>query len=98
MCFVFVFFIFMSMVPKVGLLTLVLQSIDAVYREMRVLAANVENATKMDSAYERLMNVAFYLVLGATALPLIGIDPLPIILSLTGLLVTFAFVIGAASR
>ena len=79
-------------------LPLPLQSIDTVYREMRVLAANVENVTKMDSAYERLLNTAFYLLMGVVAFLIIGIDPFPFVLSLLGLLVAFAFVIGTASR
>lgn len=73
------------------------KSCDAVYKEMRFLSSSIHNASQIDRAYERILNFAFYTVLGLVVLAILGISALSFVLSLSSVLVAFAFMIGPAS-
>jgi hypothetical protein len=73
------------------------KSCDAVYKEMRFLSSSIHNASQIDRAYERILNVAFYIVLGIVVFAILGISALSFLLSLSSILVAFAFMIGPAS-
>ena len=68
------------------------------YRDLRVLAANIDNSAAIDKAYEAILNVVFWILLFVMALPIIGIDPFSFILGFSSIILSFAFMIGSASR
>jgi hypothetical protein len=47
------------------------KSVDSVYKELRLLRASVANSSKMDRAFERIINVAFYFVVGCIVLSVV---------------------------
>jgi len=73
------------------------KSVDAVYKEAKLLRASVKNSERVDRAFERVINVGFYTVMFCVTLSQIGFDPLALFLSLSSLIVGFAFMIGAAA-
>ena len=73
------------------------KSIDAVYKELRLLRASVDNSSKIDQAFERIFNVIFYAVVGCVVLGQLGYNPLALFLSISGVVLAFAFMIGTAS-
>jgi hypothetical protein len=73
------------------------KSCDAVYKEMRFLNSSIHNASQIDRAYERILNVAFYALLGIVVFGMLGFSALEFLLSLSAILVAFAFMIGPAS-
>ena len=74
-----------------------LTGIDAVYRKVRLLESSVENHSHVDKSYEKVINFIFYFLMGCVALAIMGMNPLVFILSLSTLLVSFAFMIGSAA-
>lgn len=50
----------------------------------------------MDKAFERILNIIFYFILGCIVLAVVGIDPFIIFASVSGFILGFAFMIGAA--
>ncbi|KAL3903321.1 MAG: hypothetical protein SGARI_005432 [Bacillariaceae sp.] len=73
------------------------RSIDSVYKTLRLLLANISNSSQIDQAYARLVNVVFYVLSGFVILAALGVDINSLFLGLSGLLVSFAFMIGTAS-
>ena len=73
------------------------KSVDTVYKELRLLQASVQNSSKIDQAFERIFNVMFYVVVTCVILSQIGYDPLALFLSISGVVLGFAFMIGSAS-
>ena len=73
------------------------KSVDAIYREFRLLRASVANSSKIDRAFESIFNVLFYAVVLCIILSQIGYDPLALFLSISGVILGFAFMIGSAS-
>lgn len=73
------------------------KAVDGVYRELRLLRASVANSSKIDRAFESIFNVIFYAILGCIILSQIGYDPLALFLSISGVVLGFAFMIGSAS-
>jgi small-conductance mechanosensitive channel len=73
------------------------KSCDAVYKEMRFLSSSINNASQIDRAYEKILNVLFYTLLAIVVFAMLGISALSFILSLSSILVAFAFMIGPAS-
>jgi hypothetical protein len=73
------------------------KSIDTVYKTIRLLRASVRNSMKIDRAFETLFNIAFYTVMTCVILSQIGFDPLALFLSLSSVILAFAFMIGSAS-
>jgi hypothetical protein len=74
-----------------------IKSVDNVYKSMRLLRASIAAAAKIDSAFETMFNVGFYVVMACIALSILGFDPLTLFLSLSGIIVSFAFMIGTAA-
>ena len=73
------------------------KAIDGVYKELRLLRASVANSSKIDRAFESIFNFGFYGVVICIILSQIGYDPLALFLSISGVILGFAFMIGAAS-
>jgi hypothetical protein len=73
------------------------KSVDAVYKELRLLRAAVRNSMKIDRAFERIFDIAFYTVMACFILSQLGFDPLALFLSLSSIMLAFAFMIGSAS-
>jgi hypothetical protein len=74
-----------------------IKSVDNVYKSIRFLRASVAAAAKIDSAFESMFNVAFYVVIACIALAIIGFNPLTLFLSLSGLIVSFSFLLGTGA-
>jgi hypothetical protein len=81
---------------KLNLLQFV-KSVDTVYKEAKLLRASVRNSEKIDRAFERAANVLFYVIVICVTLSRLGYDPLAMFLSLSSILLAFAFMIGTAS-
>lgn len=73
------------------------RSVDAVYRELRMLRATVAASSKIDKALESIYNMIFYVVAFCIILSVTGFDPLALFLSLSSIILAFAFMIGSAS-
>jgi small-conductance mechanosensitive channel len=73
------------------------KSIDAVYKDFRLLSASIENSTQIDRAFENIFNIGFYAVVITVTLSQLGFDPLALFLSLSSVILAFAFAIGSAS-
>jgi small-conductance mechanosensitive channel len=81
-----------------GILSLVdfAKSIDAVYKNIRLLRANVNNSSRLDGAFERMFHVFFYAILVCICLAILGINPLVLFASISGFILGFSFMIGSA--
>ena len=71
--------------------------VDEVYKELRLLRASVANSSKIDRAFETIFNFVFYSILFCMILSQLGYDPLALFLSISGVILAFAFMIGSAS-
>lgn len=82
-----------------GNLTLLdfVKSCDTVYKEMRLLRASIANSGQIDRAFEIMLNVIFYVILAIIILAVLGLDPLALFISISGIVLAFAFMIGSAS-
>ena len=67
------------------------KSVDVIYKELRLLSANITNSSQMDAAVENLVNVVFYVILGAIIIYRLGENPLELFLSFSSVLLAFAF-------
>ena len=72
------------------------RSIDGVYRDLRFLVSSIQNATQIERAYEKIINCIFYAMVFCLSLEILGVDALAFVLSLSSLIVAFAFMIGSA--
>lgn len=73
------------------------KSVDTVYKSLRLLRASVANSSKIDRAFENIFNIVFYAVVTCVILSQLGFDPLALFLSISGVILAFAFMIGSAS-
>jgi small-conductance mechanosensitive channel len=73
------------------------KSVDSVYKEFRLLSASIENSSRIDRAFENLFNIVFYALVTTMILSQLGFDPLALFLSLSSVILAFAFMIGSAS-
>lgn len=82
-----------------GTLTMIdfVRSIDAVYKRLRLLSASIQNSGQVDHAAEQLCNWAFYSLFFVIMLSILGYDPMALFVSLSSIIVAFAFAIGSAS-
>lgn len=82
-----------------GTLTMVdfVKSVDAIYKRLRLLSASIENASQIDHAAEQILNWVFYMIATIVIVAILGFDPLAMFLSLSSIIVGFAFMIGQAS-
>lgn len=70
----------------------------SVYKELRVLRAAAKNAMQVVfSIKENVVNFAFYSVMLLLFIAVCGFNPVAFVLSVSGLLVGFSFMIGSAS-
>jgi len=60
------------------------KSCDKIYKDLRTLRAAIANSSQLDLAFERLINVGFYFVLGLIVLTIVKLDPWTLFLSLSG--------------
>lgn len=49
------------------------KSVDAVYKEFRLLDASIENSSQIDRAFENMFNVVFYIVVASVVLSQLGL-------------------------
>lgn len=73
------------------------KSIDSVYKKYRLLLASVANTNAIDRAFERIFNFVYYTIVLVVVTTAWGFDPIAIFLSLSSILLAFAFIIGRAS-
>ncbi len=73
------------------------RSVDSVYKDLRMLRATVAASTKIDKALESIMNIVFYVAVICIILSAYGFNPLSLFLSLSSIILAFAFMVGAAS-
>jgi hypothetical protein len=73
------------------------RSVDAVYKELRLLRATIASSSKIDKALESIINILFYAITVTIILSQTGFDPLTLFLSLSSIILAFAFMIGSAS-
>jgi hypothetical protein len=73
------------------------RSVDGVYKELRMLRATVVSSSKIDKAIEKIINIVFYVVMACIILSQTGYNPLTLFLSLSSIILAFAFMIGSAS-
>lgn len=73
------------------------RSVDAVYKELRLLRATIKSSTLIDKQVERIFNVVFYLVLFSTIFVVAGLDLYAILIGVSSVVLTISFMIGSAS-
>lgn len=73
------------------------KSVDAIYKSIRLLSANISNSSQIDKAVESIINVGFYILLAAIVLSQLDVNPMQVFLSLSGILLAFAFMFGSSS-
>jgi hypothetical protein len=73
------------------------KSVDSVYKEFRLLSASIENSSRLDQSFEHLFNILFYALVATMILIQLEFDPLALFLSLSSVILAFAFMIGSAS-
>jgi len=70
------------------------QTCDSVYKKLRYLRASVGNSSVIDQVLESIVNTVFYFVLGLIVLSMLNLNPWPLLVSMSTLLVTASFAVG----
>ena len=70
------------------------KSVDSVYKQLRLLSANIRNSSQIDKAIESLVNVGFYILVGCYVLSALGQNPTAIFFSFSSVILGFAFMFG----
>ena len=73
------------------------KSVDTVYKSLRLLRASISNSSQIGHATEIMINVVFYFFVFCIILASFKVNPLAFFLSLSSVIIAFAFMIGAAS-
>ncbi|CAB9496794.1 Mechanosensitive ion channel protein [Seminavis robusta] len=73
------------------------KSIDAIYKQLRLLSANIANSSQIDKAIESLINFVFYGFLACMLLADLGGSPRAVYLSFSSAILGFSFMFGATS-
>jgi len=73
------------------------RSVDAVYKELRLLRATIDNSSQIDRALENIFNGFFYTMLAVIILFFLGFNPFTVFLSFSTVILSFTFMIGGAS-
>jgi small-conductance mechanosensitive channel len=81
---------------KLGKLDFV-KSVDHIYKEIKLLSANVANSSQIDTAVKGIVNIGFYIILGAICLAQLGVNPLQLFISFSGIILGFAFMFGSSA-
>lgn len=74
-----------------------IKSVDAVYKELRFLQASIENSSRIDKSFENIVNVVYFAIVIGFVLSQLGLDPFALFLSLSSVILAFAFAIGMAA-
>jgi small-conductance mechanosensitive channel len=74
-----------------------IQSCDTVYKKLRYFRASVGNDSVIDKVLEGIIDPVFGFVLGLMILSLLQVNPWPLLVSMSTLLVTFAFAVGPSA-
>jgi small-conductance mechanosensitive channel len=74
-----------------------IQSCDTVYKKLRYFRASVGNASVIDKVLEGIIDAVFGFVLALIILSLLQFNPWPLLVSMSTLLVTFAFAVGPSA-
>lgn len=72
------------------------QACDSLYKKLRYFRASVGNASLIDHVLERIIDDIFSFVLVLLTLMILDINPWPLLVSVSTLLVSFAFAIGSS--
>ena len=78
---------------EIPILTFI-QSCDVVYRKLRYFRASVGNASVIDKVLENIINGVYNFGLTIVVLSILNFNPWPLLVSVSTLLVSFAFAIG----
>lgn len=70
------------------------QSCDTVYRRLRYFIASVRNSSVIDKALEDSFDGVFYFVLILLVMSVMRLNPWPMLVSVTSLLVSISFALG----
>lgn len=70
------------------------QCCDGLYKKLRYFRANVGNSSVIDHALESMLDGAFSFVLGLIVLTVMKINPWPLLVSCSTLLVSISFAVG----
>ena len=62
-----------------------------------MLQASIENSAQIDSAFEAMFNLIFCVIVVVIIMSQLGFDPVALFLSLSSVVLGFAFVIGSAA-
>jgi small-conductance mechanosensitive channel len=73
------------------------QSCDTLYRRLRYFRASVGNASVIDHVLEKMIDLAFWFFLFLLILSMMNINPWPLLVSLSTLLVSFSFAMGSSA-
>ena len=73
------------------------QSCDSMYKKLRYFRANVGNASVIDHALESIVDAAFSFTLMLVLLSVMRINPWPLLVSLSTLLVSISFAVGSSA-
>ncbi|CAJ1961477.1 unnamed protein product [Cylindrotheca closterium] len=82
---------------NVSLLTFVM-GCDSVYKKLRYFRASVGNSSVIDKVLEDIIDTIFFFVLVILILALLNLNPWPLLVSTSTLLVTFAFAVGPSAE
>jgi small-conductance mechanosensitive channel len=74
-----------------------LQGCDSLYKKLSFFRASVGNASVIDEALEEILNGMFYFVLILVMLSILKINPWPLLVSTSTLLVSFSFAVGSSA-
>jgi len=73
------------------------QSCDTLYRRFRYFRASVTNASVLDQTVESVFDKFFYALMTLVVLAYLGLNPMPILLSLSTVLVSLSFAMGSSA-
>ncbi|KAG7354823.1 mechanosensitive ion channel [Nitzschia inconspicua] len=73
------------------------KSVDAVYKEMKLLRASVRSSQKIDQSFEWIFNILFFVVTMVIVMSILGLDPLALFVSVSTFVLAFSFMISRAS-
>ena len=73
------------------------QCCDNVYKRIRYFRAQVGNSSVIDKVLESIIDAIFAFVLGVLVLSMLNFNPWPLLVSMSTLMVTFAFAVGPSA-
>jgi len=74
-----------------------IKSIDSVYKQLRLILANINSSSQIDRSYGQIANLIFFIAATLCGLWAIGVEVKTLVIGISGLLVSSAFMIGAAA-